>query len=62
MFGRMKDRLLLWQATRVAGRRGVTIIEYTLLAALIGILLIAVFGDAKDAIEAKWRVIINALA
>ena len=61
MFGRMKDRLLLWQATRVARRRGVTIIEYTLLAGLIGVVLIATFTQAKGAIDAVWQYIITEL-
>ena len=61
MFGRMKDRLLLWQAMRVARRRGVTIIEYTLLAGLIGVVLIATFTSAKTAIASVWDYIITQL-
>jgi len=61
MFGRMKDRLLLWQATRVAGRRGVTMIEYILIATLISIVAIGVMTNVGSQIGIKWTAIWTAL-
>jgi len=57
MFGRMKDRLLLWQATWVARRRGVTMIEYILIAALIAIVAVVTIGQVGEKVNNTWNAI-----
>ena len=59
MFERIKDRLLLWQATRVARRRGVTMIEYTLIAALISIVAIGLIATVGGHVKGTWGNIAN---
>ena len=61
MFERIKDRLLLWQATRVARRRGVTMIEYVLIAALVSIVAITLITQVGQHVNSTWARVNTAL-
>ncbi|WP_374518810.1 Flp family type IVb pilin [Hydrogenophaga sp.] len=55
----MGTRLFVLAATR--RQKGATIIEYVLLAALIGVLLLATFGGVKDAIKGAFDTVCTAI-
>ncbi len=57
MFGRVNDRLLCWQARRATDERGVTLIEYILIAALIAVVSIAIMTTAGTSIKDLWQYI-----
>ena len=57
MFGRVQDRLLCWQARRAVKDRGVTLIEYILIAALIAVVSIVIMTTTGTNIKSLWQYI-----
>ena len=51
----------LYVMASVRRQKGVTIIEYVLLAALIGVLLLATFTGVKDAIKGAFNTVCTAI-
>jgi len=61
MYQKTKDRLFMWHAMRVARRRGVTMIEYILIAALIAVVAIATMTSVGTKVGAVWTKILDEL-
>jgi Flp pilus assembly pilin Flp len=54
-------RLYVAASTRKQKEKGATLIEYVLLASLIGVLLLATFGGVKDAIKGAFDTVCTAI-